>query len=183
MKSPFDIVPLWVKWVTSGFCALLLGTHVFYPKITLDWVSIALLGLVLVPWYIHLIKSVELPGGAKLGLGIEQSTTDSPVPPSQETSDPGPALLSDPQVMKTLKTLWKYQQEYYSNDPVKRWTFVVNPQTPGYGDYLASIASLVKAGYVSISPDRGFCMLTNEGISFCKANTEQIMNSTSIYHF
>ena len=184
MEKSFDLIPLWVKWITSGFCVLLLIIHVFFPKLNLDWVSVALLGFVLVPWFIHLIKGVELPGGAKLDFGpVQQATAETPSLPSQEPSKPNSDLLSDPHVIKTLKTLWKYQQEYYSDDPVKRWTFKVIPPAPEYGDYLASVATLFKAGYVTVSPEKDFCMLTNEGISFSKENTGKIMGSPDIYHF
>ena len=184
MKNQFDLIPLWAKWVTSSFCVFLLIIHSFFPKVTLDWVSVALLAFALVPWFIHLIKGVELPGGARIDLGsVQQSTTDTPIPPSQEPATPDRDLLSDSPVQKTLKTLWKHQQEYYSADPLKRWTFKVIPPAPGYGDYLASVATLVKAGYVTVSPENDFCMLTNEGISFCKENTNKIMSFPDTYHF
>ena len=184
MKKSFDLIPRSVKWITSSFCVILLIFHVFSSNINLDWVSVGLLGFVLFPWFIHLIKGVELPGGTKLDFGpVQQATAETPAPSSQVPIKPDIDPLSDSHVIKTLKTLWKYQQEYFSDDPVKRWTFKVIPPAPGYGDYLSSVAILYKAGYITVHPEKAFCMLTNEGISFCKENTERIMSSPDIYHF
>lgn len=184
MKKSYDLIPRSVKWITSIFCLILLIVHVYYSEINLDWVSVVLLGFVLFPWFIHLITSVKLPGGTELDLGtFQQDTADTPAPSSQEPIEPKIDLLSDAHVLKTLKTIWKYQQEYFSDDPVKRWTFKVIPPAPEYGDYLSSVAELYKAGYITVHPEKAFCMLTNEGISFCKKNTNRIMDSPNIYHF
>ena len=184
MKKSVDLIPQWLKWSISGFCVLLLLIHMFSSTVNLDWVAVALLGFMLVPWFIHLIKEVELPGGGKVAFGsVQQDVSETSAPTSQEPRKPSGDLLSDRLVIKTLKTLWKYQQEYFSDDPVKRWTFKVTPPTPGYGGYLASVATLYKAGFVTVSPENAFCMLTNEGINFCKENTERIMGSTDIYLF
>jgi hypothetical protein len=154
------------------------------PK-TIDWISIALMCLALAPWVLHLVKEIELPGGTKIGL-IEQAEVESPPSASQLPSGiPIDDLLSDVKVIKTLKTLWKYQQEYYGNDPIKRWAFKVTPPAVEFSDYLESVLKLYRAGYVTLSPEGAYCMLTNEGISFCKQKKDnlEINNTSEIYRF
>ena len=186
MIKKYDLIPIRVKQIFSGFCLFLVIVHMIFPK-TIDWVSVALLGLALIPWFIHFIKGIELPGGTKLEFGtFQQTTAEIPAPSSQTSpSMPSDDLLLNPHVVKTLKTLWKYQQEYYSNDPVKRWVFKVTPPAPEFGDYLESVVKLYKTGCVTLSPKEGFCMLTNEGISFCKQNSDKlkITSASEIYRF
>jgi hypothetical protein len=184
MLRRLDLIPLNEKRIFSCVCIVLVIFHMIFPK-TIDWVSIALMCLALAPWIIHLVKEIELPGGTKIGL-IEQTTVANPPSASQlPSSIPIDDLLSDAKIIKTLKTLWKYQQEYYSNDPINRWAFKVTPPAVEFADYLESVLKLYRAGYVTLSPEGAFCMLTNEGISFCKQNGDslKINNASEIYRF
>lgn len=176
--SSIKNIPMWLKLLTSIFSAALLFSHLD-KCITIDWISIVLLGFILIPWYLYYVKGFKLPGGTEILL---QDTTDKPVPPSESSNPESFDLSSSPQSLKILKTLWKHQKQYFQDDFSKRWMFIVTPQATVYGDFLTGLVQLFKAGYVAINPEH-YCMLTNEGISYCKENEESIMNYPDIYRF
>jgi uncharacterized protein YecT (DUF1311 family) len=49
--------------IVAGLAAL---THILFPAISIDLITVALLAIAVVPWLETLFKSVELPGGVKL---------------------------------------------------------------------------------------------------------------------
>lgn len=51
--------------VTLGALGLAL-THLLFPKVAIDAITLALLAIALVPWLAPLFKSLELPGGWKV---------------------------------------------------------------------------------------------------------------------
>jgi hypothetical protein len=106
------LIPKREKYIFSGVCLLLLIIHMIFPQ-AISWISIALLGLALAPWIIHIIKGVELPGGAKFEFGyLEQTTGEIPPSPSKSPQSPqrDDDLLLDQNVIKTLKTLMKSEK-------------------------------------------------------------------------
>ncbi|PSR51886.1 hypothetical protein AHMF7605_28660 [Adhaeribacter arboris] len=55
-----------IKIVVTSLAVVLAATHILFPKISIDLITVFLLALAIVPWLESLFKSVELPGGLKL---------------------------------------------------------------------------------------------------------------------
>lgn len=55
-----------IKLTITIVAALIAATHIFFPKINIDLITVALIALAIIPWLEPLFKSVELPGGLKL---------------------------------------------------------------------------------------------------------------------
>ena len=55
-----------LKIIISVVAILLATTHLIFPKLSIDVITVALIALAVVPWLEKLFKSVELPGGVKL---------------------------------------------------------------------------------------------------------------------
>lgn len=54
-------------FITAAALLVALG-HLIFPSITIDFVTIALLVIAVLPWLAPIVKSVELPGGFKIQL-------------------------------------------------------------------------------------------------------------------
>jgi len=177
-------IPLWVRWLTSATAFVLLLGHLTCPKMKFDWIGVALLGFVVLPWFIDLVRSVKLPGGTEVDLGKQQSTTDEPAPPVPHVTLKAAAVGNySGNAKKILKTLWRYQREYFGSDPRKRWTFTVSPSAQDYAAFLHGLTELIDAALVSVNPQNNHCMLTNEGIRFCEQNETTLESFPDIYAF
>src|SRR4051794_2717397 len=55
-----------IKLTITTVAALIAATHIIFPKINIDLITVVLLALAIIPWLEPLFKSVELPGGLKL---------------------------------------------------------------------------------------------------------------------
>jgi hypothetical protein len=151
-----------------------------------DWAGVALLGFVFLPWFIDLLRSVKLPGGTELGFGKQQSITDKPTPPRATlkfVAAEKKYLDYSDDAKKILKTLWRYQKEYFKDQDQKRWTFTVSPAAPDHPAFLRGLSELVNTALVSISPQNNHCMLTNEGIRFGRQNETALESFSDIYAF
>lgn len=55
-----------IKLTITTVAVLMAVTHIIFPKINIDLITVVLIALAIVPWLEPLFKSVELPGGLKL---------------------------------------------------------------------------------------------------------------------
>lgn len=80
-----------LKGLISLICLVFILLHMFYPKITIDNITIIALILGFIPWLSDLFKEIEMPGGWKIkfndqkrlekqfsdiGLDVESTVTD-----------------------------------------------------------------------------------------------------------
>jgi uncharacterized protein YecT (DUF1311 family) len=55
-----------IKLTVTIAAGLIAVTHILFPKINIDVITVVLIALAIIPWLEPLFKSVELPGGLKL---------------------------------------------------------------------------------------------------------------------
>lgn len=55
-----------IKLTITTVAVLIAATHIIFPKINIDVITVVLIALAIIPWLEPLFKSVELPGGLKL---------------------------------------------------------------------------------------------------------------------
>lgn len=55
-----------IKLIISIVAAFIAFTHLIFPKVNIDIITVTLIALAIIPWLEPLFKSVELPGGVKL---------------------------------------------------------------------------------------------------------------------
>lgn len=55
-----------IKFIISIVTAFVAFTHLIFPKVNIDIITVTLIALAIIPWLEPLFKSVELPGGVKL---------------------------------------------------------------------------------------------------------------------
>jgi hypothetical protein len=84
------------------------------------------------------------------------------------------------QAKKVLRTLWKFQVEQFGPDDMRRWGFTVGAGASDYNDFSLGVLELLHRHLVA-TDQRGFVFLTNEGISFCKANNSEIVQFPHYY--
>lgn len=66
-KIAKNVTPLKILRQLITLCALLLATtHLLWPNIAIDAVTLALVVIAILPWLAPLVKSLELPGGWKV---------------------------------------------------------------------------------------------------------------------
>jgi hypothetical protein len=65
-----------LKVTISVTCAILAVLHVTFPTVRIDYITLILLVLGVLPWFSPLIKSLELPGGLKIELQDVKAATD-----------------------------------------------------------------------------------------------------------
>ena len=174
------------------------SVHIIWPTVKVDEITVALTVLSLLPWLQPIFKSVDLPGLGKVEMqDREQGSADAPsasdskptpTPNPQDspfTAEPAsgqsPPLHDSDARRKVLATLWRYQQQLFSNEPEKRWTFAVSPTASDFAFYLRGVAQLVSEGVVIVLPQNHQCTLTNEGFIYCKQHPEEL--SGDIYQF
>lgn len=141
--------------------------RLFWPTLTIDSITVALIVIAVVPWLAPIFKSLEMPGGFKVEWQYQGSTTNPPLPQAYVTVPKD--LSSD--ARKVLATLWKHQKLHFGNDYSKRWTFIVSPGSIEFPNYLRGVAELVGNGLASVVPDTWHCVLTNPGIEYCQKDT------------
>ena len=54
----------WISGLVSTLAVVFIVAHMIWPTLAIDATTIALLLIVLLPWILPYIRSVELPGGA-----------------------------------------------------------------------------------------------------------------------
>ena len=111
-----------------------------------------------------------------------QGMTEDRSPVSQKPINPQITELSAIE-KKILSTLYKYQNQSFPNDRIKRWTFTVKPNAiMEYPDYLNGVATLLKKGLIAVVVETYQCYLTNDGLDFIKNNLS-IYDERNIYQF
>ena len=55
-----------ISWSITLGALMVAVTHVVWPEITIDAVTLILLAIAIIPWLAPLFKTVELPGGVKI---------------------------------------------------------------------------------------------------------------------
>jgi hypothetical protein len=116
---------------------------------------------------------VETPDSSS-NRNLEQGTYDGSIPnalpPKPFSFD---ALSAEKR--KLLKTLWKFQCEYFTDDRAKRWGFKSD-------DWQIRLSALsLKIEGIITSDDREFWFLTDKGIAFCEANSHKLQMETEFY--
>lgn len=74
-----------------------------------------------------------------------------------------------------LSTLWKHQQEYYTDHTKGRWSFTAGTSTSRFSDYLVGVGETMKRGLVAISAKNGQSVLTDAGILYCQEHPDQLL--------
>lgn len=176
-----------LRYAVTLVALLIAAARIYWPNLTIDGVTLGLLGIALFPWLQPLLKSIELPGVLKVEMqDYEQSTSETPPPGHQApvaAAAPAPLQPYDAAArLKVLATLWRYQQQLFPNEPGKRWTFAVGPTAPDFPFYLRGIAQLVSEGLVAIVPQNQHCVLTNEGLAYCHQHAAELADADT-YQF
>jgi hypothetical protein len=170
--------------------AIFIAAHLWWPSLQIDSITLSLLVVGLLPWLAPIFKSIELPGGLKVETADREqkpafekspATTQAPIS-AEPASSTSPTLYDSDARIKVLATLWRYQQLYFPNDPVKRWTFAVSPKAQDFPFYLRGVAQLVSEGLAAITVQDHNCMLTGEGMIYCKRH-QQESGSEDTYEF
>lgn len=91
----------------------------------------------------------------------ERSLTKGPSPEDKDLP---------PEAIKVLSTLWKHQQQYFSDPSKGRWSFAVGSGHSLYPDYVVGVGELIKRGLARILQENGQSCLTDMGIAFCLEN-------------
>lgn len=63
----------------SGVAISLVILHLLFPKLGIDFVTISLVLIAVLPWILPILKSIELPGGFKIELKDTKAATDKVV--------------------------------------------------------------------------------------------------------
>jgi hypothetical protein len=111
------------------------------------------------------------------GVGVKRNKegkAEKPPEPTGITSAVGSWEELSEEARIVLSTLWRHQQDYYTDHTQGRWTFMVGIQSPRYADFLIGTGETMKKGLVTISPQNGQYLLTDSGISFCLKNKDKI---------
>jgi hypothetical protein len=192
MAFPFS--PKLAIAVTFGAVALL---HAFWPQ-KVDGTTIILAFVAMSPWLLPMLAAnfdefaITLQG-VSWKTRSRKSTAEevkavTPVSENQEKKGVAGGLSSDvpafanlkPQTRKVMKTLWHFQKEFFPTDDQKRWGFVVPPAAPDFQSYLIGLSEAVSYGLVAVD-FRGFCFLTEAGLSYCSQHKDSIAAENSFY--
>lgn len=86
--------------------------HVLWPSLGIDFVTISLLVVAIIPWILPVLKSLELPGGVKIEFkDVKQATekvtqvTIQPANATHRVTSTEPKLTLQPQTDDSLATL------------------------------------------------------------------------------
>ena len=109
------------------------------------------------------------------GVGVKRNRAGKIEPPEPTGKTVSGALeeLSEEAKM-VISTLWKHQQEYYTDHTQGRWSFAVGIGSPRYADFSIGVGQAMKKGLVTISPQNSQCLLTDAGIDFCSKNKDKL---------
>ncbi len=167
------------KEILIFLCIILIFIHGFLDSyFRVDNVTILLIVLIFLIPYIPLIKKVKF---GEFEAELEQGTS-TPLPPiTQNIESRDKFTIME---KKILSTLYKYQIQSFGNDKSKRFTFIITPFFKiEYPDYLAGVSSLLKRGFISVSPENNHCSLTNEGLDYIEKNKSKIYDEKLAYTF
>jgi len=91
------------------------------------------------------------------------------------TEPPGTVPTLSTSARMVISTLWKHQQEYYTDHTQGRWSFIVGIGNLLYPDYSIGVGELMKYGLLIISPKNGQSLLTDAGIRFCQDHPDELL--------
>jgi len=177
--------PLRAALIISGICLLTIIARIIWPSLAIDDKTLYFLALGIIPWLTLFFKKIKFGDVEVEGLG-KQGTTKAK-PPIDKHSNTEKLTLNEKQDLsndakKVLATLWRYQKLYFSNEPEKRWTFLINPNSEAYTEYLYGMVELMKLGYITINKSNNQIKLTNEGLNYASTN-QTIQNYPEYFHF
>jgi len=111
------------------------------------------------------------------GMAIKRNKAGKAEAPEPTGATPSVDSVEElsPEANRVLSTLWKHQQEYYSDHTQGRWTFAVGITSPRYADFLVGVGQSIRKGLVTISPQNGQFLLSDAGITFCKQNKDKLL--------
>jgi hypothetical protein len=111
------------------------------------------------------------------GIEVRRQDRADTVNPPQPTGIRIPESTEDLslEAKMVLSTLWKHQQQYYTDHTKGRWSFTVGTANPRYADYCIGVGQTLKKGLVIISSQNGQSLLTDGGISFCQEHPNMIL--------
>jgi hypothetical protein len=99
------------KYVSVAAVALA-AVHVLWPSLGIDFVTISLVVVAIIPWILPVLKSLELPGGVKIEFkDVKQATekvtqvTIQPANATHRVTSAGAELALQPQTNDPLATL------------------------------------------------------------------------------
>lgn len=168
-----------------------------FCEVTLSWELISLVAVALLPFLLPLLGVyVWKIGGVELNevatSGVVPSTVDqAPPPPPLNPPVPPPAAHVAPvpnpapiptfaswealtsEEKKMMRTLWRFQSEYFRNGQPGLWGFTIGEGSPDYRGFVRGFSSLAQRGLVLQDP-RALVFLTKMGIEFCRMNSDII---------
>ena len=107
---------------------------------------------------------------------VKRRDRASKVGPPEPTGTLAESIGTLPNEAKiVISTLWKHQQQYYTDHSEGRWSFSVGIGNPKYADYLIGVGFGLKKGLVTISEQNGQSLLTDAGINFCLGHPDQLL--------
>jgi len=65
----------WTLWISAGVTTVAIAavvTHLVWPDLKIDFVTVTLLAIACLPWLRGIVSSVDLPGGASIKLAARQ---------------------------------------------------------------------------------------------------------------
>jgi len=132
--------------------------------------------------YSHVRKNVRhVPGSGGLGINLDRYVAFE----AGGESTPAWAGLPDfkewpQQARKIFRTLWKHQQELFANRDDQRFGFRVEQTSPEFGAFLTGLFWL-RDNYLVVVDSRGFCFLSDVGLSLCKTHSTAINQENDFY--
>lgn len=154
----------------------------------ISWLHICLAGIAVSPWILRILARYfsEFNIGPKGFSGKIRETVKNKdeIEPivfmANEQKQESEFSKLGPEAKKVLRTLWKYQVECFGPDDIRRWGFAVGHAAPDYAEFRVGMFQLDDKGFTAMDK-RGFIFLTNNGVSFCKANNQEIANHPFFY--
>lgn len=158
------------------------------------WMQFFLAVLALSPWLLRIfaryleefnISPSGVSGKVRQSV-INRAELVSPGPTSAVNEVPraqGPAdkfLALTPPAKKVLGTLWKYQVELFGDKDIRRWGFVVGPNSPDFHPFNLGALELMQQQLALFGPN-GFLFLTNQGIEFCSQWNSSVVAQKELY--
>ena len=65
-----------LKALISGVALSLAAVHLLVPSIAIDTITLILLVIAALPWFVHYVKAFEIPGVVKITLPDAKAVTD-----------------------------------------------------------------------------------------------------------
>ena len=145
-----------VSSTITVICTVLIFVHLKWPQLSIDHITIALLGIAILPWLLPFLKNIKL-GPLEAETYTESSTTEKqPAPPLKDSPIDETTYVPTVHAKKILGTLWQRQKQIDKVDPNQQWTFRLLPDSPEYIyiSFLTGFLELFKSDLVALSPKK-----------------------------